>query len=357
MIRKLARILISFLSIFFSLSQHLGKNSNGLDLFKIDLDLPPEKRFVEVGKYFKSGIQLTLKYYFPFPLQYLVKLIGKIFWKLKPENYLEAIGLSEAVEIDPNIILAIQYIYDLSAFCTSVITKDKNGTIIHARNLDFLYASQMRNITYEGHFYKNNKTIFTAVMFAPLNTVMTGFKNNAFSISLNERKPSYRKSPLSLLSNVARIIKGYVTAGTLIRDTLETCDDFTCAFEKLRDTKQISAAYYAVAGVNENEGAVISKGAEGPDHIDKLGENQWYIVQTNDDHWKGICNIRCSYVKDSLDYIGREDLKAQDLLDILKKWPSNNIHSIYSTLFIPSKATFVSYLLDGDKPAPNEVGF
>lgn len=212
----------------------------------------------------------------------------------------------------------------------------------------------MRNITYEAHFYKNHKKIFSAVMFAPLNTVMTGFKNNAFSISLNQRKPSYRKNPLSLLSNIGKIFKGYVSVGTLIRQTLESCNDFNCAFERLQNSKQISAAYYAVAGIKEFEGAIISKGPEGPDHIDRLSEKQWYIFQINDDHWKGICKLRCSYVKDSLDYIGKEDLVPNNLLEIIKKWPSNNSHSIYSALIIPKNHTFISYLLDGDKPSPDE---
>lgn len=137
MFRKKLSIIILILVINLHQSQHIGKNQNGLDIFKIDLDLPAEKRFVDIGKHFKSGVQDVFKEYFPFPLPYIVKILGKIFWKLKPENYLEAIGLGEAVEIDPNIILASQYIYDLSAFCTSVITQDKNGNIFHARNLDF----------------------------------------------------------------------------------------------------------------------------------------------------------------------------------------------------------------------------
>jgi len=338
-------------------SSYLGKNQNGIDIFKIDLDLPPEDRFVTVAKYFKTDVIKVFKKYFPFPLSYLVKLIGNLFWNLKPENYLEMEGLGKEFEIDPKILLASQYIYDLSAFCTSVVSYDKNNTIIHGRNLDFLFAPEMRNITYQAHFYKNNSEIFRAIMFAPLNTVFTAWKNNAFSISLNERKPSYRKNPLILIDNIIRIFKGEISVGNLIRQTFEMCDDYNCAFEKLKSTKQIAASYYTIAGINKYEGAIISKSASGPDHIEFLDENKWYIVQTNDDHWKGICNIRCSYVKDSLEYIGHDDFVSEDLFEILKKWPSNNVHSIYYSLMIPAKETFQSCLLDGDKPAPNVDDF
>jgi hypothetical protein len=60
-----------------------------------------------------------------------------------------------------------------------------NGTIIHARNLDFDNADQMRKLTFRAKFVKQGQEKFEAVMFAGTIGVYTGIKKGAFSISEN----------------------------------------------------------------------------------------------------------------------------------------------------------------------------
>ena len=83
-----------------------------------------------------------------------------------------------------------------------------NGTIIHDRNLDFAFADTMRNLTFEAKFMKGDKQVFDATMFAGINGVFTGIKKGAFSISLNNRKPSWRTNPIGLLLNIKGIFTG-----------------------------------------------------------------------------------------------------------------------------------------------------
>jgi hypothetical protein len=66
----------------------------------------------------------------------------------------------------------------------------------------------MRNITYQGEFYKNGQHLYTAVMYAGLNGVPTGWRDE-FSISINNRKPSNRTNPADLLENIGLIFMGY----------------------------------------------------------------------------------------------------------------------------------------------------
>jgi len=97
----------------------------------------------------------------------------------------------------------MQYVYDLSSFCTSIVVAEPlTGLPIHARNLDFANPEVMRVITYEGHFYKKGRLLYRATMFGGLNAVMTGERPNGFSISLNSRNPSYRKNPFILAVNI-----------------------------------------------------------------------------------------------------------------------------------------------------------
>jgi hypothetical protein len=41
-----------------------------------------------------------------------------------------------------------------------------------------------------------------------------------------------------------------------------------------------------------------------------------------------------------MDAIGRNDITPEKLRNILLQWPSNNEHSIYNALMIPSKGFF-----------------
>ena len=112
--------------------------------------------------------------------------------------------MGSSLGVDPKSLLVAQYAYEFSAFCTSVIAHDSEGQIIHSRNLDFAFAGPMRNITYEAVFMRNDQELYRAIMFAGLNGVMTGHRQG-FSISLNERKPSWRSNPWDLLLNIANI--------------------------------------------------------------------------------------------------------------------------------------------------------
>jgi hypothetical protein len=50
--------------------------------------------------------------------------------------------------------------------------------------------------------------------------------------------------------------------------------------------------------------------------------------------------------------IGHENITGENLTDMLKKWPSNNSHSIYNTLIINADDVFETQLIYNDKPAP-----
>ena len=97
---------------------------------------------------------------------------------------------------------------------------------------------------------------------------MTGTKKGAFSISINERKPSWRSDIISLAKNFATLFAGYQQNTKLIRDTLAHCNNYDCAFKKLHDTTIIAPCYYIIAGLKENEGAVITRDRFAVAHID-----------------------------------------------------------------------------------------
>jgi len=58
-----------------------------------------------------------------------------------------------------------------------------------------------------------------------------------------------------------------------IRKTLETCEDYSCAYEHLSSDVISSFGYIIIAGKEPNEGAIIARDRLGPVHEDKLSDS------------------------------------------------------------------------------------
>jgi N-acylethanolamine-hydrolysing acid amidase len=188
-------------------SQYIGQNANGLKIYKINLDRKPQERFKEVTIDLKEDTIKALRFYtgfVPAPIMWSIEQALQFIWIPKLNDYYdEVVGISKYLGIDKRLVLLIQFVYDFSSFCTSIVAAEAGtGNVIHARNLDFLNPEIMRNITYEAHFYKNEKLLYRATMFSGLNGVMTGERPNGFSISLNSRNPSYRTDFIVLAINL-----------------------------------------------------------------------------------------------------------------------------------------------------------
>ena len=70
----------------------------------------------------------------------------------------EAIGYQNLTDL-----LIMNYMYEISAFCTGLIVRLPNGTISHFRTLDFANPDLLRNGTFVAKYYKDNELIFETV--------------------------------------------------------------------------------------------------------------------------------------------------------------------------------------------------
>ncbi len=68
---------------------------------------------------------------FPTGLITTFKLLDWIVWARHSEHYNEVAGIAEALEIDVHTALALNYLYEFDSYCTSIVAKLKDGTIIH----------------------------------------------------------------------------------------------------------------------------------------------------------------------------------------------------------------------------------
>jgi hypothetical protein len=123
--------------------------------------------------------------------------------------------------------ILINSLYELESWCTSIVAMQSNGTVIHARNLDFDFADYMRVITFRAVFVKDGKYVYDAVMFGGTVGIYTGMKKGVFSVSENQRELDKHK--IGLLDNLYMQSIGYKEISWIIRDTLMTCDSYECA--------------------------------------------------------------------------------------------------------------------------------
>lgn len=85
----------------------------------------------------------------------------------------------------------INTLYEFDSYFTTIIFSDKDGKIIHSRNLDIIYPDLIRMITYQARFMRNEQYVYDAVILAGTVGIYIGFKVDAFSITENKRKTSY----------------------------------------------------------------------------------------------------------------------------------------------------------------------
>lgn len=231
------------------------------------------------------------------------------------EHYREIKGIAATIGMPTYKILTINYLYSLSVFCTSIVARQADGTIIHGRNQDYGWPDQMRNDSFIGEFYKDGKMIYSGLMFAGDTGLYTAEKNGAFSLSLNARHPESEDHVKNFVANLVEIFSGWKQLGWVIRDTFTNCNDFACAKEALTTEQVISPGYIILGGLSGNEGVVISRDKSGPANIRTLSDDTWFLVQTNDDHFAGVCQERCQVANANMNKLTPETINAEVLFN------------------------------------------
>ncbi len=103
------------------------------------------------------------------------------------EFYLELKGIAEAIDLPYHQVLALNYMYELDAWCSSIIARLSNGTLILGRNFDFYNPNETSKTMFIGRFYQGTTFLFEAQMLASLTLVVTGYRPGAYALTVNER--------------------------------------------------------------------------------------------------------------------------------------------------------------------------
>jgi hypothetical protein len=109
--------------------------------------------------------------------------------------------------------------------------------------------------------------------------------------------------------------------------------------------------YIIMAGTEENQGIVISKDDFGVANVRTLDADHWYLLQTNDDHFSGVCQQRCLDGIEHIEALGKDGITLDNLLtDVILQSHTFNKFTIYTTMFTPAEGIFNAYGFDTDMP-------
>jgi len=146
---------------------YLGDDAGtGLPIFRIDLETAPYKRFEEPTSHLKDKILTVFQKYMDGIPQFIHTAFEFLhpllkFWQ--PVRVEEMEGIASALGVESWKVIMANYAYDISAFCTSIIARKSDGSIIHARNMDYLFPKDMQPITYHVKWYRNDQYLYESV--------------------------------------------------------------------------------------------------------------------------------------------------------------------------------------------------
>ncbi|KAL3881915.1 hypothetical protein ACJMK2_028302 [Sinanodonta woodiana] len=309
--------------------------------YEVSLDVPPELRWTKVVEDYKEIVQFAhsvIRSYVPEDLIPLVEEIGAdIDNYIKQPYAAEMRGIARALNCSLGDVVLVNLIYDISAFCTSIVSQDDHGQIWHSRNLDYDFGGMLRNITVHVDFVSEGQTVYSAITYAGYIGILSGQRPKAFSITVDERDQG------SIFENilVAILDKKAVPMSFLVRDTLANEPDFESAINHLSKTDTVASVYFIIAGVNPGEGAVITKERLATIDIWRLdpANGRWFEVETNYDHWTTPPpdDDRRDPANKAMTRLGQSNINKPSLFAVMSVRPVLNNHTTYTVIMSPAQ--------------------
>eukprot|EP00041_Stephanoeca_diplocostata_P025318 m.659522 g.659522 ORF g.659522 m.659522 type:complete len:396 (+) comp22724_c2_seq3:2070-3257(+) len=289
--------------------------------YVIDLDSPPETRYNEIIHDSANGFNTTVwKFYNEYfandkvLTDLLYGIIDKRGQESSAEMHAEIQGLAQMSGLPFKFVHVVQLLYELQTLmvpvvnftqlplpkgyealrripwrgpgCTGIIATNKaDGTVSHARNLDFSPVDVMKNLVYVGIFKKNGNELFRAQLVAGYVGLITGMKHGSdgFTIERNTRYPDHVDGNEEMFHNLEG---GRATNGWTLRKIMEEQTTYAAAVDAIKAAPFISTEYSIVSGVRK--GIIISKDPDTVAYTQVLGEvnvdeRADYIIITNFD--------------------------------------------------------------------------
>lgn len=332
---------------------------------KINLDLPPIERWIELSRSYSNQLKATINNVIeladkidsrivPFVQEKLPKLAETL-----PQDYVDEMkSISSGSGLDFGDIVLFNVFYEAFSACTSIVAKDGKGGVIHARNMDFglFLGFDFKNMTWSLtealrpsliniDFVKDGQTQFTSASFIGYVGIFTAVRQQKFSLTINER--------FNIDGGWVGIIEwllGKHSAhwlGFLTRDVFEKCDNFKCAQDYLMQAEMVSPVYFVLASGEDPIGQIIVRDREDVSEVVTIGQEEdksksgsWFVLQTNYDPSneppffddRRHPGLKCMSELSSNAASGDNFISKEGLFDVLSTKPNLNMLTVYTSL-------------------------
>eukprot|EP01065_Artemidia_motanka_P018653 TRINITY_DN219_c0_g1_i3.p2 TRINITY_DN219_c0_g1~~TRINITY_DN219_c0_g1_i3.p2 ORF type:complete len:364 (+),score=142.61 TRINITY_DN219_c0_g1_i3:73-1164(+) len=334
-----------------------------LKKYTIDLDAPPEERWVQPAKdhkeYIKAMVTLLKVIFETTPSA--KSATHEILDAVRPsdENRREMQGVADALNMSYEDALLGNLFYEVSGVthilksvsersCTSIIAQNANGTILHGRNQD--YPPPFSPLMFDGVFVKGGKTVYEGTTFA--GTVGIGgtcVVPGGFSVSIDARGANHPS-----LDEATKLAKSGAWAFPLL--AREACERgfkvFDDAVSFIANQSMILPGYFIMGGTKPGEGAVVTHNSSntGSD-VWRLKDgypkgSPWFLVETNYDHTgpaPSSDDRRDPAIK-AMTAVGAANIDFDTMWDVLSTKPVYNGATIHTDLVNIATGEYRTYL-------------
>jgi len=342
------------------ISYAYGQNYEMAPEYVINLDLPPSERWNEVVADYKQDWGPVLNYFDKLIPPFLQSLLDPVIADLDkyiPAPYgdeIRGIASAGAPEINLGQMIIVNLVYELTAFCTSIVAQQTNETILHARNLDYNIPG-LRALTIQVDFQSQNQTVYKGVTWAGYVGLLTGMKPGLFGYTVDERDTpgGMKDNILALLAN-----KGG-SVGFNLRNSLGIHDSFEEAIDFVQNIQLMAPVYIIVSGATAGQGAIVTREREYALDVWPLGFNAhnddgnvvpdptaWYRVQTNYDRWNAdpAWDRRRIPAEQGMETLGQTGVSLSSLFSILSTPPVFNSQTVYTCLMSATLDEMVTFI-------------
>ncbi|XP_033096592.1 acid ceramidase-like [Anneissia japonica] len=342
--------------------------------FVLNLDLPPKERWSNLAKEKAPELKAMI--------QSIIDLVGSVV------NVTEAIafidkefalladqlpapygdemkGIATAADIPLGQVVLYNVFYEIFTLCTSIIAEAPNGTLYHARNLDFglflgwdtendkwALTEKLRPLIINVDYQSGGKTVARAVHFTGYIGVLTGVKPGVLTLSMNER--------FQLDGGYVGFIKWLLGdhsgkwMGFFLRETLVSSASYEAAKSSIMTEELLAPAYFILGGNSSGQGCVITRSRETMDNLEELKktESGWFILQTNYDNWKTppFFDDRRTPATKCMNKMTKEKAGLAGIYNVLSTKPVMNLLTTYTALMQVNSGYLETYIRDCPQP-------
>ena len=303
-----------------------------IETFQIDLDAPPEERWTEVLIKYQEPYHKIANWILqqiPDDLLPEFEAASKLVESLWPNTDLrkEIEGIAKVANLPAGLVLATNLDYELHAGCTSIVAQNADGTLWHGRNLDY-DIPDLQSVTINVQFVRNGQKLYEGTTYVGYIGLVTGVKHGAFSLSMDARDTGG-----SLWDNLFEwIFKGGKAVPFFYRNVFENTNEYGTALEMLQTTPMIAPSYLIIAGTESGQGAVITRNRDGAEDTWTISDKEWFLVQTNDDHWLPPEDNRRDATNKHMEKYDPTNIDSKSMLNIMNMKPTLNRYTTYTSV-------------------------